>query len=84
MSRYSDDAESISILIRGDRIDSLRRVVFNGHSFPNLPGDAVGVINYYGDVAVVRRDEQGGLFMDLAEPLMPGRGRSLTRRLILN
>jgi len=80
----SNNAEEVLVLDHGRRVDRVKRIVFTGRSFPDMHQDAAGVINYRGAVAVVRRDPQGLLFVDLAEPLVRGSGRSLTRRLILN
>lgn len=84
MGRNTSDAKIIVVRNRGTRIGSVRRIVFTGHSFPNLPQDVAGVINYHGDVAVVHRDPEGELFIDRAEPFARGKWRPLTRKLILN
>jgi hypothetical protein len=84
MGRFTSDAENILVLVRGSRVNSVRRIVFTGHSFPGLPGDAAGVINYRGDIAVVHRDIHGLLYIDLAEPLLRKDGPALTRRIISN
>jgi len=81
---YMSDAKIVVVLNRGTRVGSVRRLVFTGHSFPDLPPNAVGVINYRGEVAVVHKDPEGVLYMDLSEPLARGKWRPLTRRLILN
>jgi hypothetical protein len=77
MGKYTSDAKTIVVFNRGLRVGSVNRLVFIGHSFPDLPQDAAGVINYHGDVAVVRKDPEGVLFIDLVEPLARrGGGRS--------
>jgi hypothetical protein len=82
--RKSADAKTILVLDGGRWIRSDERVVFTGHSWRELPKDAVGIVNYQRQVRVARRNAKGDLFIDLAEPPLRTEGSPLTRRIIYN
>jgi hypothetical protein len=70
MGRRDWNAETVLVFDRGRHVGSIRRIVFGAYDVRDTHPDAAGVVNYRAAIAVVRRDGNGALFLDRAEPLL--------------